>query len=252
MWRKATIWIDALFFGPFSAVAIYAYVKGREWIRLPSIIWGSVLMTNVFIIMCEETWGPHATSHWLPALLDDLAANLRRDYDAQVRTLALDLAAPGRFTVRAGDMAWKIATNFRMTLTSLRALNPEVSSWNDLRIGQVLMVSRGPEPFLSGGRSYQTYAVMPGDTLWKIADRAFASVSVLMNKNNLTDSTGAWPDAARRRLVVTHGTGGRLILRLIARGDILACRVMMHLTMRVASYGFTGALPRRSPETQRS
>lgn len=93
-----------------------------------------------------------------------------------------------QYTVRAGDTAWKIAMSFRTTLTNLRALNPAVTSWNELRIGQVLTVSRGAEPFVSGGRSYQTYAVMPGDTLWKIADRAYTSVSVLMNKNNLTNS----------------------------------------------------------------
>jgi emopamil binding protein len=60
-WWKATIWIDALFFGPFYAAAIYAWVKGREWIRLPAIIWASVMMTNVVIILSEEIWGPHAT-----------------------------------------------------------------------------------------------------------------------------------------------------------------------------------------------
>lgn len=60
-WWKATIWIDALLFGPFYAVALYAFVKGREWIRLPSVIWASVMLTNVTIILSEETWGTHAT-----------------------------------------------------------------------------------------------------------------------------------------------------------------------------------------------
>ena len=60
-WWKATIWIDALFFGPFYAVAIYAFLKGKEWIRIPTIIWGSVMMTNVTIILSEEVWGPSAT-----------------------------------------------------------------------------------------------------------------------------------------------------------------------------------------------
>lgn len=60
-WWRATIWIDALFFGPFYAFAIYAFVKGKEWIRVPTIIWGSVLMTNVTIILFEEMLGPFAT-----------------------------------------------------------------------------------------------------------------------------------------------------------------------------------------------
>jgi hypothetical protein len=71
-WWKATIWIDALFFGPFYAVAIYAYLKGNEWIRIPSIIWASVLMTNVIIILSEELTGPYATPQPLMVVLANL------------------------------------------------------------------------------------------------------------------------------------------------------------------------------------
>jgi hypothetical protein len=71
VWWKATIWIDALLFGPFYAFALWAYAKGREWIRLPSLLWSATMMTNVTIILSEEIWGPHAT----PALGMVLAAN---------------------------------------------------------------------------------------------------------------------------------------------------------------------------------
>jgi hypothetical protein len=60
-WWKATIWIDALLFGPFYAVALYAFVRGREWIRLPSVMWAAVMLTNVTIILSEEIWGTFAT-----------------------------------------------------------------------------------------------------------------------------------------------------------------------------------------------
>jgi hypothetical protein len=59
-WWKATIWIDAVMFGPFYLVAIYAYLKGKEWIRIPSIIYSSMLITNVIIILSEELYGIHA------------------------------------------------------------------------------------------------------------------------------------------------------------------------------------------------
>src|SRR5215204_6380680 len=59
-WWRATIWIDSLLFGPYYAFAIYAFVKGKEWIRVPTIIWGSVMMTNVTIILFEEMVGPYA------------------------------------------------------------------------------------------------------------------------------------------------------------------------------------------------
>jgi hypothetical protein len=60
-WWRATIWIDALGFGPFYVIAIWAFVKGREWIRIPSIIWASVMITNVTVILFEEMIGRHAT-----------------------------------------------------------------------------------------------------------------------------------------------------------------------------------------------
>jgi hypothetical protein len=60
-WWKVTIWIDSLFFGPFYIVGIYAYIKGKEWIRIPSIIYASTLLTNVLIILGEEIYGIHAT-----------------------------------------------------------------------------------------------------------------------------------------------------------------------------------------------
>ena len=59
MWFKMTIWIDLLFFGPFYAFAIYAYTKGREWICVPSIVYASVMITNVTIILGEELAGTH-------------------------------------------------------------------------------------------------------------------------------------------------------------------------------------------------
>lgn len=70
-WWRATIWIDALFFGPFYAIAIYAFVKGKNWIRFGCIVWASVMLTNVTIILFDETVGQYAS----PALGRVLLAN---------------------------------------------------------------------------------------------------------------------------------------------------------------------------------
>jgi hypothetical protein len=61
VWWRATIWIDSLLFGPFYVAAIYAFVKGKEWIRIPCFVWAGVMWTNVTIILSEEMFGPHAT-----------------------------------------------------------------------------------------------------------------------------------------------------------------------------------------------
>jgi hypothetical protein len=71
-WWRATIWIDVLFFGPFYAFAIYAYAKGKNWIRLISIVWASVMLTNVTIILFEESVGTYPT----PELMRVYLANL--------------------------------------------------------------------------------------------------------------------------------------------------------------------------------
>lgn len=57
VWWRATIWIDALLFGPYYAAAIYAFWRGKSWIRLPSIIYASIMLTNVTIILSAEIWG---------------------------------------------------------------------------------------------------------------------------------------------------------------------------------------------------
>jgi hypothetical protein len=65
-WWLATIWIDALFFGPFYLFGIYAFTRGRDWIRFPAIVYASVMLTNVTVILGEEFFGAHATEHpWL-------------------------------------------------------------------------------------------------------------------------------------------------------------------------------------------
>ena len=60
-WWKMTIWVDALFYGPFYAFAIYAFVKGRDWIRIPAIFYSGMMFAGVTIILGEEVAGPHAT-----------------------------------------------------------------------------------------------------------------------------------------------------------------------------------------------
>lgn len=61
VWWKVTIWWDQLYFGPFYALAIYAFTTGKDWIRIPSIIYASVILTILSIILSEEVFGSHAT-----------------------------------------------------------------------------------------------------------------------------------------------------------------------------------------------
>jgi hypothetical protein len=68
VWWKMTIWIDSLFYGPFYAFAIYAFIRGRDWIRIPAIFYAGMMFTGVIVILGEEAAGAHATPH-LPLVL---------------------------------------------------------------------------------------------------------------------------------------------------------------------------------------
>jgi hypothetical protein len=60
---KVTIWLDNLLYGPFYLIATYAYIKGREWIRLPSIIYAVAMIEGVLIILSEEAFGVYRSPH---------------------------------------------------------------------------------------------------------------------------------------------------------------------------------------------
>jgi EXPERA (EXPanded EBP superfamily) len=86
-WRM-TIWIDVLAFGPFYALAGYAFIRGRNWIRVPALVWSGTMLANVLIILMEERYGVSRTDHFgvvlalnLPWLLVPFAMIWRMRHD---------------------------------------------------------------------------------------------------------------------------------------------------------------------------
>jgi hypothetical protein len=81
---KMTIWIDVIWNGPFYIAAIYAIIRGREWIRVPALVWCGSMTAVVLIILSEEYSGVHRTPHFgfvlalnLPWLLLPLGTLIR-------------------------------------------------------------------------------------------------------------------------------------------------------------------------------
>jgi len=70
-WWRATIWIDVLLFGPFYIVGIVAFIRGKNWIRIPSIMWATMMLTNVTIIFFVE-FVEYATPDWWKIVLANL------------------------------------------------------------------------------------------------------------------------------------------------------------------------------------
>ena len=62
VWYTTIVCIDQVVFGPFYIAALYAFWKGKEWIRNWSIIWASVMLATVTVILGEEIAGPFAST----------------------------------------------------------------------------------------------------------------------------------------------------------------------------------------------
>ena len=68
-WGSLLALVLFLFFGPFYFFAVYAFTRGKEWIRIPSVIYASVMLTNVTIILSEEFFGEYASPDpWIVVL----------------------------------------------------------------------------------------------------------------------------------------------------------------------------------------
>jgi hypothetical protein len=69
---QMTIWIDVIYFGPFYFFAIYAFIRGRNWIRVPALVWAGMMLSNVLIILMEERYGIHAAPDFGNVMLANL------------------------------------------------------------------------------------------------------------------------------------------------------------------------------------
>lgn len=70
-WWRATIWIDVVLFGPFYITGIIAFIRGCNWIRIPSIMWATMMLTNVTIIFFVE-FTNYFTPDWWKIVLANL------------------------------------------------------------------------------------------------------------------------------------------------------------------------------------
>ena len=61
VWFQVAIWLEVFVQAPFYVLAIFAFVRRRNWIRIPAIIYSTVLLTIMPIVLTEQYIGEHAT-----------------------------------------------------------------------------------------------------------------------------------------------------------------------------------------------
>lgn len=61
--------IDAFVFGPFYLVLFYAFLRRRNWIRLPALLYGSMMFYSVVVYILMEAFSKHATETNLALVL---------------------------------------------------------------------------------------------------------------------------------------------------------------------------------------
>jgi hypothetical protein len=76
MFVQVACFFSAFLFGPFHAVAAYAFYKGKSWIRTPALIWAGGMFEGSFIFLAAELLGDKP-------LFKSVCATCQFDYVAQ-------------------------------------------------------------------------------------------------------------------------------------------------------------------------
>ena len=57
---RITFGVDAFVFGIFYVVLVYAFVRRKNWIRIPALLYGGAMLYSVLVYSLKETLSEHA------------------------------------------------------------------------------------------------------------------------------------------------------------------------------------------------
>lgn len=114
-----------------------------------------------------------------------------------------------RYTVKTGDLLWKIAVRYNVKVEDIIAAN-NIQPPYYIYIGQSLIIpvsgnNNGgqPAPGNQPGNGYFYYTIKPGDILWTIAQKYNTSVQRLVELNNIKNAYDLY---IGRKLIVPANT----------------------------------------------
>ena len=91
-----------------------------------------------------------------------------------------------RYTVKSGDLLWKISQRYDVTVQEIIDLN-KINSPYYIYIGQTLLIP-GEEENNQPQNSYFYYTVKAGDILWNISQKYDTTVKKLVKLNNINNA----------------------------------------------------------------
>jgi len=67
---RITFGIDAFVFGTFYLVLVYAFIRRRNWIRLPALLYGAAMLYSIVVYLLMEILSEHTeeTNLWMVLL----------------------------------------------------------------------------------------------------------------------------------------------------------------------------------------
>jgi hypothetical protein len=71
-WVQLELWISTFVFAPFYVAAIYALVRGRDWIHVPAMLFASAMVYSLVLYLGAQFSAPYVSPN--PAKI--LGANL--------------------------------------------------------------------------------------------------------------------------------------------------------------------------------
>lgn len=61
VWFQIAIWLEVFVQAPFYILAIFAFLRQLNWIRIPAIVYSTVLLTIMPIVLGEQYFGTYRT-----------------------------------------------------------------------------------------------------------------------------------------------------------------------------------------------